>query len=427
MLARSFKQIAKTVGTRASSFTASTAQPWKNMEFYYNYNFSDKMQFIDHKVRFPLFRVMDLEGKILAPEYDNIDKEFLLSAFDTMVTCREMDVVYNNAQRQNRITFYMTGTYEEAANVGAISGIKDSDALFFQYREFPMLMRRGISTMDILNNLKGNADDKVVGRCLALMNASPEKNIYPVSAPLGNRNPHAAGAGYYYRTKQMDKVAMCVFGEGSASEGDFHAALNFAATLGSQTLFFCRNNSYAISTFRHDQYAGDGIAPRGIGYGMPAIKVDGSDLLAVYHAVKKAREMIIERKGPVLVEAYTYRGGDHSTSDSSASYRTPDVMGPVTKYFESIGDPILRLGKYLQNKGIVSDYKATMKTIGDRTRTECLANLKRVDQIKMPYYNLMFDDVYKTMPWNVQEQKGEFNEHLKKYPDAYPVHDFPQK
>ena len=145
MLARSFKHLAKTFGRQMFSTTATaTAQPWKTMEFYYNYNFTDKMEFIDHKKRFPLFRVMDLDGKVLAPEYETLDKEFLLSALETMVTCREMDTVYNNAQRQNRITFYMTGTYEEAANIGAISAVKPEDALFYQYREFPMLMRRGL-------------------------------------------------------------------------------------------------------------------------------------------------------------------------------------------------------------------------------------------------------------------------------------------
>lgn len=422
MLARTFKQAIRMVGVRAES---TTAQPWKNMDFYYNYQFSDKMQFIDHKIRFPLFRVLDKEGKVLAPEFETLDKDFLMKALGIMVTCREMDTVYNNAQRQNRITFYMTGTYEEAANLGAISAIKPTDALFTQYREFPMFMYRGLSTLDLLNNLKGNSDDKVVGRCLALMNADREKNIYPLSAPLGNRNPHAAGAGYFFRTKGMDRIAMVVFGEGSASEGDFHASMNFAATLGSQTLFFCRNNCYAISTFRHDQYAGDGIAPRCIGYGMPSIKVDGHDLFAVHHAVKKAREMIMERKGPVLVEAYTYRGGDHSTSDSAASYRSPDIMGPVLKYLDSIGDPIQRLGKYMQNKGFVQDYQATVKEMGAKVRTECLNNLKRIDQVKMPYYNLMFEDVYNEMNWNVKEQKEELAEMIKKYPEAYPVHDFP--
>jgi len=425
MLARSLNQITKSISRKAFS-SMGASQPWKIWDNYYNYDFHDKMEFIDHKIRFPLFRVMDLEGKILAPQYETLGKEELLKFWHIMNTTREMDVVYNNAQRQNRITFYMTSTYEEAASLGAISAIKNDDALFFQYREFPMLMYRGLTPLNYLHNLKGSAADGVKGRCLPLMNTDPTKNIFPVSAPLGNRNPHASGAGYHFRVKGQDRIAFCVFGEGSASEGDFHASLNFAATLGAQTLFFCRNNSYAISTFRHDQYAGDGVAPRCIGYGMPAIKVDGSDIFAVHAAVKKAREMIIERKGPVLVEAYTYRGGDHSTSDSAASYRKPDIMKHVDKYFASIGDPIQRLGKYLQSKGYLSDYKASIKELAEKTRADCLSNLKTIDATKFPPYNKLFDDVYSEMTWNVKEQREELNELIKKHPEAYPVKEFPE-
>ena len=319
----------------------------------------------------------------------------------------------------------MTGTYEEAANTAAINALKDTDALYLQYREFPMLIKRGYTPLDLLNNLKGNLGDNTLGKCFPLMNANPELNVFPGSAPLGNRHPHAAGTGYYFRVNKQDRIACCVFGEGSASEGDAHAAMNFAATLGSQTLFYCRNNVYAISTFRDDQYAGDGIAPRGIGYGMPAIKVDGSDYLAVYYAVKKAREMIIARKGPVIVEAYTYRGGDHSTSDSAASYRTKEKMAVVGKYQESLGDPIPRLGKYMQSKGMLKDWAAFAKEVGEKSRATCLQHLKTIDDTKMPFYEIMFDGVYKEMPWNLKEQKEQLNEHLKKYGDVYPMHDFP--
>eukprot|EP01022_Parablepharisma_sp_SALTPOND_P000918 TRINITY_DN105251_c1_g1_i1.p1 TRINITY_DN105251_c1_g1~~TRINITY_DN105251_c1_g1_i1.p1 ORF type:complete len:486 (-),score=40.00 TRINITY_DN105251_c1_g1_i1:87-1544(-) len=399
--------------------------PWKLMDFYYNYDFATKLSFIDHKMRFPLFRVIDKEGKVLAPEFENIDKDLLLKAFNLMVTCREMDVVFNNAQRQNRVSFYMTSTYEEATNVGAISAINPQDAVFVQYREHGMFLWRGLKPIDIVNNCKGNRDDISRGRALALTNCAPKQNIFPNSGPLGNRNPHAAGAGYFFRTKGMDRISMCVFGEGAASTGDFHASMNFAATLGSQTLFYCRNNAYAISTFRDEQYAGDGIAPRGIGYGMPAIKVDGNDFLAVHNAVKKAREMIIERKGPVLVESYTYRGGDHSTSDSSATYRIPNKMGPMLKYFESLGDPITRLGKYLELKGHVKDYQKEVKETSAKAREQCLADLRKIDQTKMDYYKRMFEGVYKEMPANLKEQSEDLEETIKRYPGIYPLKDFP--
>jgi len=106
----------------------------------------------------------------------------------------------------------------------------------------------------------------------------------PISAWLGSKIPHAAGCGYFYRTQKLNKIAVSFCGDGSSSEGDFHAALNFGSTLSCQTLFVCRNNVYAISTFVDDQYSGDGISRRGLGYGIPSIKVDGNDLFAVYNA-----------------------------------------------------------------------------------------------------------------------------------------------
>jgi 2-oxoisovalerate dehydrogenase E1 component alpha subunit len=132
-------------------------------------------------------------------------------------------------------------------------------------------------------------------------------NYVTVSSPLATQIPQASGAGYSFRVRGEDRVAMTYFGDGAASEGDFHSAMNFAATLNSQTLFYCRNNQYAISTPVDDQYAGDGIAIRGLAYGMKTIRVDGNDIFAVHNAVKKAREIIVEEKKPVLVEAISYR------------------------------------------------------------------------------------------------------------------------
>lgn len=147
---------------------------------------------------------------------------------------------------------------------------------------------------------------------------------------------------------------MTYFGEGSASEGDFHPALNFAATLRCQTLFFCRNNMYAISTPIDDQYAGDGIAVRGVSYGMPTIRVDGNDLFAIYFAVKHARELIIKEKRPVLIEAISYRQGDHSTSDFSQRYRDEEEMKKWEHLLEAFPSPISRMEKYLTKKGLIT-------------------------------------------------------------------------
>jgi 2-oxoisovalerate dehydrogenase E1 component alpha subunit len=184
---------------------------------------------------------------------------------------------------------------------------------------------------------------------------SKECNIHTVSSPLCTQVPQAAGSGYQYRIRGEDRIAATYFGEGAASEGDFHPAMNFAATLRAQTLFFCRNNMYAISTPIDDQYAGDGIAVRGVAYGMPTIRVDGNDIFAIYNAVKTARELIINEKRPVLIEAISYRVGDHSTSDFAPAYRNEKEMEKWKDLLSKFKSPIARMENYLLKKGIVKE------------------------------------------------------------------------
>ena len=176
------------------------------------------------------------------------------------------------------------------------------------------------------NQLKGNQYDESRGRQMPIHYGSKEFNYVTVSSPLATQIPQAAGSGYTYRIRGENRISLVFFGDGAASEGDFHPSMNFAATLKCQTLFFWRNNLFAISTPVDEQFAGDGIAARGIAYGMHTIRIDGNDLFAVYNATKMAREIIVKEKCPVLIEAISYRGGDHTTSDFAKLYRTEKEM-----------------------------------------------------------------------------------------------------
>ena len=397
---------------------------WKNMENYYKYEFTNKMNYIDHTVRFPVFRTMDIEGNVLSPEYEVADRPTLSRILDLMVVLRESDKVSLNLHRQTRITFCMTSLYEEAIALGIVAALKMEDPMVMQNREQGGLLWRGYTVLDLMHSLKGTDKQETLGKALGLHYVSQKKAVFPTSAPMGSKIGHAAGAGYAYRVKNMDRVAVCFFGEGAASEGDFHSALNFASTLGSQTLFVCRNNGYAISTPIDEQYAGDGIAPRGIGYGIPAIKVDGCDPLAMYYVGKRARELIIERKGPVLIEAISYRGGDHSTSDSAQMYRTKEVMENLKPFLDSIGDPIVRLGKYMQKKGWLPDATAYIDNLTTKTRADCLKWALELDQTPFPDRKHMFEGVYHTPTPNLLQQAAELDAHLAKYGENYPLHDF---
>jgi 2-oxoisovalerate dehydrogenase E1 component alpha subunit len=291
----------------------------------FNVSFEKEINFRNSAEKFKCFRVIDSKGQVINPKYENVPKDLALKIFKSMIQINECDERFNMAQREGKISFYMTCKGEEAVTVASAAALSDEDMIFPQYREAASLLYRGFTIQEMANQLTGNEFDNGKGRQMPIHFGSKKLNYQTVSSPLCTQVPQASGAGYHYRVKNMNKVAVTYFGDGAASEGDFHTAMNFASTLKSQTLFLCRNNLFAISTSINEQFTGDGIAIRGIGYGINSLRVDGNDVFAVYNSVKTAREMIIKNKQPALIEFMTYRGGDHSTSDFSKMYRNESV------------------------------------------------------------------------------------------------------
>jgi 2-oxoisovalerate dehydrogenase E1 component alpha subunit len=195
-------------------------------------------------------------------------------------------------------------------------------------------------------------------------------------------------------------VAVSYFGEGATSEGDFHAGVNFAAVLKCPAIFFCRNNGYAISTSTSHQYASEGVAPKGVGYGVTTYRIDGNDFFAVYDTVKTARQLCIEGKGPILIEALTYRLGAHSTADDPSIYRTQEEVKQWEKK-----DPLRRLKKYLEMQNVWNDGKeneemqAISKSIDDA--------ITKAKATPRPALHTMIEDVYETVPESLKEQYEE--------------------
>lgn len=304
---------------------------------------------------------------------------------------------------------------ETATTIGVTAGIKFADLIMTQYREQGAFFHRGYTLKQVLDQCTGNLNDVAKGRQMPVHYGSKELNMAFVSSPLATQISHAAGAGYGYRLRGEDKICVCWFGEGAASEGDFHAGMNFAKTLSCQTLFVARNNKYAISTHSDEQFHGDGISARGIGYGMKTIRVDGNDAVAVVEATKMAREYIMEKKQPVLLEAMTYRVGDHSTSDYSALYRELDEIDSWTK----ANDPIVRLTLYLKQQKKMQVTEEEIEKIRADTQKEVLKELKRAALEKMPNFTSMFTDVYDELTPNLVEQKEELIDLVNRYPEEY--------
>lgn len=330
-----------------------------------------------------------------------------------MVQLETMDFTLYNAQRQGRISFYMTNLGEEAIHFGIAAALDPEDEIFAQYREAGVLLYRGFTIQECLAQCLGTDKDPSKGRQMPIHYGSKRLHFQTISSPLATQIPHGAGAGYALKRENKKNVSVTFFGDGSASEGDFHAGLNFAATLGCQTLFMCRNNGFAISTSVKDQYKGDGIAARGPAYGIPTIRIDGNDFFAVYLATKVGRELSIEKKTPVLFEFMSYRIGHHSTSDDSSIYRKQEEID----HWKSTNSPISRLRNYLFNLNLISESEET--EIRNTIRKQILDELKIAERSPICPKDELVEDVYDVVPPEIQRQKDFVDKIANKYPEAY--------
>jgi len=272
----------------------------------------------------------------------------------------------------------------------------------------------------VADQLCSNERDPAHGRQLPLHIGSKARHVLYVKSTLGTQTPHAAGVAFGMKAAGSGQAAITYFGEGCASEGDVASALNIAAVHGCPTIFFCRNNGYAISTNTRDQYVSDGIAPRGLAFGLPTIRVDGNDLLAVYAATERARQIAVREGKPTLIEAMTYRIGAHSTSDDDTKYRNPDApeegWDSERAYWEA-RSPIIRFGRWMQAKGWwdVSMEEGARKA----ARKAAIASLNEGQAVHKPKAYTLFTDVYDELPWTLEAQQASLRAHLESYPHEY--------
>ena len=276
-----------------------------------------------------------------------------------------------------------------------------------------------------MNQLFANCKDAGKGRNMPVHYGSSKLNIHTISSPLATQIPQAAGAAYALKLQSLQnpivvpRICACYFGEGAASEGDFHAALNIAATRSCPIVFICRNNGYAISTPTLEQYRGDGIASRGIGYGIDTIRVDGNDIFAVREATKKAREMALQDGGkPILIEAMSYRVSHHSTSDDSFAYRARVEV----EDWKRRDNPITRLRKWMESNGLWDEEKE--KATRSSIRKEVLKAFAEAEKVKKPALREMFTDVYEEVTEEGKAHMQELKRLVDTYPMEYDVEDF---
>ena len=375
----------------------------------------------------PTYRIMDSDGHVVDNTRDpqNAPDEEILKWYKNMLTVSIMDLRMYEAQRQGRISFYIVSDGEEGIAVGSASALTPDDVIFSQYREQGVFAQRGFTLKDFMSQLFANKNDTGKGRNMPVHYGSSKLKIHTISSPLGTQIPQAAGAAYALKMQALQnpnvppRIVACYFGEGAASVGDFHAALNFAATRSCPVVFICRNNGYSISTSSIEQYRGDGIASRGIGYGIPTIRVDGNDIFAVREATMEARKLALKDKcQPVLIEALSYRASHHSTSDDSFAYRARVEV----EEWKRRDNPIVRLRKWMERKGLWDEQKE--KETRTELRKQVLQEFTAAEKIKKPPLRALFEDVYEEITPEARKQMGELKKIIEKYPKEYDVSEF---
>ncbi|CAK9053038.1 unnamed protein product [Durusdinium trenchii] len=361
----------------------------------------------------PVLRLVGEDGCLVSGAELPCSLEAYLDMYKCMLKVAVVDNVLNSLQRQGRISFYMTGTGEEAAQVGTAAQFGRRDVVWAQYRELGAFLHRGFTIQQVVDQCLSRCDEPGKGRQMPVHYCDADIGMQAISSPLGTQIPQAVGAGYAFRVASEPRVAVTFFGEGAASEGDCAVALNFAATLKAQTLFICRNNGWAISTPASEQYAGDGIAARGIAFGVPSIRVDGNDLAAVVLATSEARKLCLDGQ-PVLMELMTYRRGHHSTSDDAGRYRD---SGQVKKMARQGLEPISRAKLLLKGAGTWDDQKD--EELREEYRSEVMAALRTAEAKPFAPVRDLFEDVWAKPTPELQRQRQELIDHIERHPEHF--------
>ena len=346
-----------------------------------------------------VIRVLREDGS-LDPAFDpHIDVDTVVAIYKHLVLVRTLDERLVTLQRQGRIGFHIGSLGEEAAVVGSAAAARPQDWLFPCYREFGAALYRGMTLQAYMNNMFGNAEDPARGRQMPDHYTCRAAKFGSISSPIGTQITQAVGFAWAAKIKKDDLVTLAYFGEGATSSAEFHNGMNFAGVFKTPTVFFCRNNGWAISVPVERQTASASFAVKGVAYGIPGVRCDGNDLFAVYKCTRDAITHVANGKGPILIEAMTYRLSGHSTSDDPKAYRKDVEVEQWKKR-----DPIARVHKHLVTHGLWDDDK--QRLLDAQIDSQIKDAVAAAEKVPLPALETMFDDVYAEPPWHLQEQRA---------------------
>jgi 2-oxoisovalerate dehydrogenase E1 component alpha subunit len=318
----------------------------------------------------------------------------LIPLYEAMVLTRAFDVKAVALQRTGRLGTYAVSLGQEAVSVGVASAMRPDDVLLVSYRESGALLWRGVAMDELL--LYWGGDERG-------SNFGGPKEDFPICIPVGTHAAHAAGVAYAFKLRRQKRVAVCIFGDGATSKGDVWEAMNFAGVHRLPAVFVVNDNQWAISVPRKLQTAAATYAQKAIAAGIPGEQADGNDIIAVHQAAADAIARARDGGGPSLIDAQTYRLGDHTTADDARRYRTDDEVSAQWQL-----EPIARLRRYLVSQGAWAKEDEEALIAACQQKVEAAAGRYLAEASRAP--ETMFDHLYAVLPEALMRQRQEVAE-----------------
>jgi pyruvate dehydrogenase E1 component alpha subunit len=336
-------------------------------------------------------QILTPDGTLKEGATTRLSEERLVEMYRWMVLSRMFDQRALSLQRQGRIGTYGPFSGQEAAQVGSAFALEKEDWVFPTYRELAVTFILGKSMSSTFLYTMGHLHGA----------RSPEGvHLMPAQIMLATQIPQAVGAAWASKIRGEQAATIVYFGDGTTSKGDFHEGMNFAAVLGAPVVFFCQNNHWAISTPLAKQMATATIAEKAAAYGMPGVRVDGNDVMAVYEVTKEALDRARQGGGPTLIEAVTYRYGPHTTSDDPTRYRMQEELDEWRRR-----DPIQRLKTYLLSKGIWDEDQE--EQLKEACREKINREVEEAERVSRSRLSEVLEVVYGELTPDLKRQRQE--------------------
>lgn len=350
----------------------------------------------------PRYRLVDEDGGYDPDSLPDLTDDQFRELFRWMLTQEVVDERMVTLQRRGEMGTYASGRGQEASITGCAYALEEADWLFPYGREATALLIRGMPLRDLMLYWRGVED----------ANMQKANRVFPPAIAIGTHVPVGVGYAWGLRLSGSDAIATLYHGDGHPSTGEFQSGANFAGVVDAPVLFYCQNNGYSISVpFDEGQTRARTVAQKGLAWGMDGIRVDGNDVLAVYDAVRQAREHVAQGN-PTIVEAVTYRVEAHTTNDDPSRYRDDDEVE-----WWADRDPVGRFRSVLESEGILADGdEETMREEINREFDEAKA---AADAYEVGGVEELFRHLYDEMPPELERQYEEFEQFLEDRPDAY--------